>query len=72
MLFHQSIMIEPTETESLETLDEFIAIMRKVAKEAIECPDEVKSAPHNTPVRRLDETTAAKHPILRYRDLKAM
>lgn len=72
LLFHQSIMIEPTETESLETLDEFIAITRKVAKEAIECPDEVKSAPHNTPVRRLDETTAAKHPILRYRDLKAM
>ncbi len=72
LLFHQSIMIEPTETESLETLDEFIAIMRKVAEEAIECPDEVKSAPHNTPVRRLDETTAARHPILRYRDLKAM
>ena len=69
LLFHQSIMIEPTETESLETLDEFIEVMRKVAKEAIECPDEVKTAPHNTPVRRLDETTAAKHPILRYRDL---
>lgn len=69
LLFHQSIMIEPTETESLETLDEFIDVMRKVAKEAIECPDEVKSAPHHTPVRRLDETTAAKHPILRYRDL---
>ena len=62
-------MIEPTDTESLETLDEFIEVMRKVAKEAIECPDEVKTAPHNTPVRRLDETTAAKHPILRYRDL---
>lgn len=69
LLFHQSIMIEPTETESLETLDEFINVMRKVAQEAIECPDEVKSAPHHTPVRRLDETTAAKHPILRYRDL---
>ena len=69
LLFHQSIMIEPTETESLETLDEFIDVMRKVAKEAIDNPAEVKNAPHNTPVRRLDETTAAKHPILRYRDL---
>lgn len=69
LLFHQSIMIEPTETESLETLDEFIDVMRKVAREAIECPEEVKNAPHHTPVRRLDETSAAKHPILRYRDL---
>ena len=69
LLFHQSIMIEPTETESLETLDEFIDVMRKVAREAIECPEEVKTAPHHTPVRRLDETNAAKHPILRYRDL---
>ena len=72
LLFHQSIMIEPTETESLETLDEFIDVMHRVAKEAIECPDDVKTAPHHTPVRRLDETTAAKHPILNYRDLMAL
>lgn len=71
LLFHQSIMIEPTETESLETLDEFIDVMRRVAQEAIEQPEKVKNAPHHTPVRRLDETTAAKHPILRYRDLIA-
>ena len=69
LLFHQSIMIEPTETESKETLDEFIDIMHRVAEEALADPDMVKSAPHTTPVRRLDETTAAKNPLLKYRDL---
>jgi glycine dehydrogenase subunit 2 len=71
LLFHQSIMIEPTETESKETLDEFIAVMKKVAAEAIENPDVVKNAPHSTPVRRLDETTAARSPKTTYRQLKA-
>ncbi len=70
LLFHQSIMIEPTETESKETLDEFIAVMKKVAQEAIENPDIVKSAPHSTPVRRLDETTAARSPKTTYRQMK--
>lgn len=70
LLFHQSIMIEPTETESKETLDEFIAVMKKVAQEAIENPDIVKSAPHSTPVRRLDETTAARFPKTTYRQMK--
>lgn len=70
LLFHQSIMIEPTETESKETLDEFIAVMKKVAQEAIENPDIVKSAPHSTPVRRLDETTAARFPRTTYRQMK--
>ena len=69
LLFHQSIMIEPTETESKETLDEFIGIMRVIAQEAATQPDVVKSAPHSTPVRRLDETTAARQPVLTYRDL---
>ncbi len=68
LLFHQSIMIEPTETESVETLDEFIGVMKKVAKEAVDDPETVKTAPHTTLVRRLDETTAAKRPILTYRD----
>ena len=70
LLFHQSIMIEPTETESKETLDEFIAVMKLVAKEAIENPDIVKSAPHTTPVRRLDETTAARFPKVTYKQMK--
>lgn len=69
LLFSQSIMIEPTETESLDTLDAFIEVMKKVAIEAKEDPDTVKNAPYTTPVRRLDETTAAKKPMLIYKDL---
>lgn len=70
LLFHQAIMIEPTETESKETLDEFISVMRLIAQEAIAEPDTLKGAPHSTPVRRLDETTAAKRPILTFKELK--
>ena len=66
LLFHQSIMIEPTETESKETLDGFIEIMKHIAAEAISDPESLKTAPHTTPVRRLDETTAARQPVLRY------
>ena len=69
LLFHQSIMIEPTETESKETLDGFIEIMRHIAAEAASDPESLKTAPHTTPVRRLDETTAARQPVLRYRDM---
>lgn len=69
LLFHESMMIEPTETESKETLDEFIEVMHKVAKEARETPEEVINAPLTTIVRKLDETTAAKKPILTYRAL---
>ncbi len=69
LLFHQAIMIEPTETESKETLDGFIEIMRHIAAEALEDPDSLKTAPHTTPVRRLDETTAARQPVLRYKDM---
>ena len=60
LLFHESMMIEPTETESVETLDEFIEVMHKVAAEARETPEDVKNAPLTTIVRKLDETTAAK------------
>ena len=69
LLFHQSIMIEPTETESKETLDGFIEIMRYIAAEAVSDPESLKTAPHTTPVRRLDETTAARQPVLRYKDM---
>ncbi len=70
LIFHQSMMIEPTEVESKDTLDAFINIMRLVATEAIENPEIVKSAPHNTIVRRLDEVKAVKNPVLKYRDIK--
>lgn len=69
LLFTQSIMIEPTETESLDTLNAFIEVMKTVAIEAKEDPETVKSAPYTTPVRRLDETMAAKKPMLIYKDL---
>ncbi|MDE6741992.1 MAG: aminomethyl-transferring glycine dehydrogenase subunit GcvPB [Muribaculaceae bacterium] len=70
LLFHESMMIEPTETESLETLDEFIEVLHNVAKEARETPEVVKNAPLTTLVRKLDETNAAKNPILNYKALK--
>ena len=66
LLFHQAIMIEPTETESLETLDAFIEVMRKIAAEAAEDPEMLHSAPHNTPIGRPDETTAARQPKLKF------
>ena len=70
LLFHESLMIEPTENESKETIDGFIAVMRKIAEEAKENPDIVKSAPHNTPIGRVDDVQAAKHPIVTYKQLK--
>lgn len=68
LLFHQALMIEPTETESKETLDEFISVMRKIAAEAAEDPMILRDAPHCAPIRRPDETTAARQPILKYSD----
>ncbi|MFV2047242.1 aminomethyl-transferring glycine dehydrogenase subunit GcvPB [Metabacillus litoralis] len=62
----ECIMIEPTETESKETLDSFIDAMIQIAKEAEETPEIVQEAPHTTVVKRLDETTAARKPILKY------
>ncbi len=60
----ECIMIEPTETESKETLDGFIDTMIQIAKEAQTDPELVKNAPHTTVVKRLDETTAARKPVL--------
>lgn len=69
LLFHESLMIEPTETESLDTLDDFIAVMRDIAIEAKENPEIVKSAPHNCPISHPDDTEAALHPIVNYTEL---
>jgi glycine dehydrogenase subunit 2 len=71
LLFHESLMIEPTENESKETLDGFIDVMRKIAEEAKTDPELVKSAPHNTPIGRVDDVLAAKHPVTTYRQLQA-
>jgi len=69
LLFHESLMIEPTENESKETLDGFIAVMRKIAEEAKTNPELVKTAPHNTPIGRVDDVLAAKHPITTYKQM---
>ncbi|MBD5285412.1 MAG: aminomethyl-transferring glycine dehydrogenase subunit GcvPB [Bacteroides sp.] len=69
LLFHESLMIEPTETESKETIDQFINVMRDIAIEAKENPEMVKTAPHNTPVRHPDDTKAAITPIVTYQEL---
>jgi len=61
----ETMMVEPTESESKDTIDEFIDTMIKITEEAKEFPDILRSAPHNTPVRRLDEARAARVPILK-------
>jgi glycine dehydrogenase subunit 2 len=67
LIVHDALMIEPTETESKDTLDAFAETMLKIYDEAKENPELLHSAPHNTPVGRLDETRAARHPILVYK-----
>jgi glycine dehydrogenase subunit 2 len=67
LIVHGAMMIEPTETESKETLDEFIAVMDKILQEAREQPELLRQAPQQTPVRRLDETLAARKPVLKWR-----
>jgi len=67
LIVHEAMMIEPTETESRETLDEFIDALIRIAKEAEEDPEMLKTAPHNTPVRRIDEVLAARNPVLKWR-----
>ncbi|MBO6188382.1 MAG: aminomethyl-transferring glycine dehydrogenase subunit GcvPB [Prevotella sp.] len=66
LLFHESLMVEPTENESLETLDGFISVMHRIADEARTSPDTVKSAPHLTPIGRVDDVLAAKHPVVTF------
>ncbi len=67
LIVPEAMMIEPTETESKKTLEEFVQAMKSIAKEAKENPEILKSAPLTTPVRRLDEVTAARFPILRWK-----
>lgn len=66
LIVKEALMIEPTETESKETLDEFIEAMRQIAREAETSPELLKSAPHDTIVKRLDEVKAVRKPVLRY------
>ena len=65
---HEALMVEPTETESRETLDEAIEVFRQLFETAHTDPDALHRAPVTTPVRRLDEVGAARHPVLRYQE----
>src|SRR5579872_4649082 len=67
LIVHGALMIEPTESESLEELDLFVDAMRSIAREVEETPEVVKMAPHSTRVSRLDEVHAARKPVLRWR-----
>jgi len=66
LVVEEAIMLEPTETESKETLDAFIDAMKEIVRDADENPEILHTAPHNTPIRRLDEATAARNPDLRW------
>ena len=66
LIVHEAIMIEPTESETKEVLDEFVNVMLRIADEAESNPQKVISAPHTTPVKRIDETLAARHPDLKF------
>ena len=65
---HHCLMIEPTETESLATLDRFVQAMLDIADEIDINPEVVRTAPHTTPIKRLDEVTANRRPSVRWRD----
>ncbi len=67
LIVHEALMVEPTECESLETMDEFIEAMRAIAVEAERSPDYVKGAPYTTVISRLDEASAARTPVLRWK-----
>ncbi len=66
LIVREALMIEPTETEPKETLDAFVDAMLEIARDAAEHPDLLKEAPHNRPVRRVDEVKAAKRAVVRY------
>jgi len=66
LIVSEALMVEPTETEAKETLDAFVDAMLAIAREAAEDPQLLHDAPHDRPVRRLDEVRAARHPVVRY------
>ncbi|MFH0883533.1 MAG: aminomethyl-transferring glycine dehydrogenase subunit GcvPB [bacterium] len=67
LIVHEAMMIEPTETETMETLDRFVEVMKQIAYEAETDPDLLHEAPVTTPVRRLDEALASRQPNVRYK-----
>ena len=69
LIIEEALMIEPTETETKETLDIFIDALAKIIEEVENSPEKVKNAPYNTPVRRLNEVEAARRPVLNWKSL---
>ena len=65
LLVEEALMVEPTETETRETLDAFAEVLAEILREAAEDPSVARNAPYTTPVRRLDEAAAAKRPVVR-------
>ena len=70
MIVSEALMIEPTETESHETLEKFADALKQIVKEAKENPEILLNAPQTTPVKRLDDAFAVKNPVLRWQDIK--
>ena len=66
LIVHEALMIEPTETESRETLEAFARALLEIARETKNDPEKVRTAPHTMPVKRLDEVKAAKQPVVRF------
>ena len=66
LIVHEALMVEPTETESKETLDEAAEVFLGILEEAKKDPESLHAAPHSCPIGRPDEVTAARNPILRY------
>ncbi len=65
LLVDEALLVEPTETETRETLDAFAEALAEILREAAEDPEVARNAPYTTPVRRLDEAAAAKRPVIR-------
>jgi glycine dehydrogenase subunit 2 len=65
LIVDEALLIEPTETETKETLDRFAEIVAEILREAREDPELARNAPYTTPVRRLDEAAAARNPVVR-------
>ena len=70
LIVHEALMIEPTESEVKKRLDDFIDVMLKIADEIRNNPEVVVSAPHNAPIKKVDETQAARHLDLKYESEK--
>ncbi len=66
LIAHEAMMVEPTETESKETLDRFISVMKTIDQECRETPELILNAPHTTPIHKVDEVSAARHPDLNF------